>query len=108
MKIVEVTDSKQAREFIIYQPRFYRSVENYIRPLDQDVEAVFNPKKNKMFRHGECRRWLLVDDQGKTTGRVAAFYNEKQVNKDNDQPTGGIGFFDCVDDQDSANLLFRT
>ncbi len=107
MNVIEVKDSKLAREFIRFQPKLYRSEKCYIRPLDQDLEAVFDPKKNKLFRHGEAIRWILVDDRGKTIGRVAAFYNEKQANKGNDQPTGGMGFFDCVDNQEAANHLFK-
>jgi hypothetical protein len=30
------------------------------------------------------------------------------VNKGTDFPTGGIGFFDCINDQQAANLLFDT
>ncbi len=34
-----------------------------------------------------------------------------QINKklayDFDQPTGGTGFFECIDDQDAANTLFE-
>ncbi|MDP4588198.1 MAG: hypothetical protein NWS86_08455, partial [Flavobacteriales bacterium] len=25
-----------------------------------------------------------------------------------EQPTGGMGFFDCIDNQEAANLLFET
>jgi hypothetical protein len=47
-----------------------------------------------------------VNDSGETIGRVAAFVNEKIVHKGNNQPTGGMGFFECVDDQKVAFALF--
>lgn len=108
MKIVEVSDKKLAREFVLLQPRLLKSLPAYIRPLDTDVEGIFHVETNRVLRNGRARRWLLANDQGIFIGRVAAFINEKTVNKDNDQPTGGMGFFDCVDDQESANLLFDT
>ena len=60
--------------------------------MDKDIEAVFDPKKNKTFQHGSCIRWVVQNDSGETVGRVSAFVNQKTVNKGNDQPTGGIGF----------------
>lgn len=81
---------------------------DFSRPLDKDVNEVFDPNKNKTFRFGEAERWLLCDDAGKAIGRIAAFTNEKYTNKGDDVPVGGMGFFECVNDQGSANLLFDT
>lgn len=85
----------------------YAGDSNYIRPLNTDIADVFNREKNPMFTHGECVRWLLQDDSGKYIGRIAAFYDEKTMHQ-NEQPTGGCGFFECIDDQAAANLLFDT
>ena len=106
MNIVEVRDKTTAREFLMLPVRLYKDDPNWIRPLDQDINGVFDPKKNKFFEHGECIRWLLRDTDGKTIGRVAAFINHKAVHKDNDQPTGGMGFFECIKDQEAAFKLF--
>ncbi len=53
-------------------------------------------------------RWLLKNDQGAYIGRIAAFVNKRYRSKGDEQPTGGIGFFDCINDQAAANLLFDT
>lgn len=106
MKILEVTTAQHRREFIMLPVRLYKNEPNWIRPLDRDIESVFDPEKNKAFRDGECIRWILQDDNGQTIGRVAAFINRKTVNKGNDQPTGGMGFFECVNDQRAAFMLF--
>jgi hypothetical protein len=106
MRIAEVTDQHLAKEFLMLPVRLYKNEKNWIRPLDKDVENVFNPEKNKAFRHGECVRWILIDDNGGTIGRVAAFVNNKTVHKGNDQPTGGMGFFECIEDQTAAFMLF--
>jgi hypothetical protein len=106
MRIVEVANQNDAREFLMLPVRLYRNTPQWIRPLDQDVENVFEPSKNKAFRHGECIRWILIDDGGQTIGRVAAFVNQKTVKKGNDQPTGGMGFFECVNDEAAAFMLF--
>jgi hypothetical protein len=105
MKIIEVTTRAQAREFIEFAVRLYKNHPVWIRPLDNDIENVFDPEKNKTFRHGSCARWLLQDNAGQTIGRVAAFVNEKIVHKGNDQPTGGMGFFECIEDKAAAFVL---
>jgi hypothetical protein len=106
MKIIEVTTPEHHREFIHFPVRLYKNERHWIRPLDKDIESVFDKEKNKTFRHGECIRWLLMDTGNNTIGRVAAFINQKTVKKGNDQPTGGMGFFECIDDQQAAFTLF--
>lgn len=59
-----------------------------------------------MFRHGKAERWILEKD-GIVIGRIAAFVNQKYA-KGMEQPTGGIGFFECIDDDNAAHQLFET
>lgn len=108
MNIQEVTTPRQVKEFLQLPIRLYKNVPYWIRPLDVDIESVFDAEKNKTFRHGTCTRWILKNDQQETIGRVAAFINQKTARKGNDQPTGGMGFFECIDDQSAAFLLFNT
>lgn len=107
MSIHEVTTAADRKVFLELPVRLYKNNPAWIRPLDQDVEAVFDPKKNKTYQHGSSIRWIIKNDQGEVVGRVAAFVNKKTVNKGNDQPTGGFGFFDCVNDQAVAFQLFE-
>jgi len=104
MQLHEVLTPAQAREFLAFPVRLYRTDPHYIRPLDKDIEQVFNTGRNKYFRHGELVRWLLTDERGQTIGRVAAFVNERTA-RTFEQPTGGMGFFECIDDQTAANTL---
>lgn len=106
MRLIEVNTPELAEEFLKVQVRLYRKDPNYIRPLDKDVNQVFDPKKNKLLRDGEAIRWILKDEEGESIGRVAAFINKKTANSF-EQPTGGMGFFDCINDQQAANTLFE-
>ncbi len=105
MRLLEVLTPAQAREFLQFQVRLYAGDANYVRPLDRDIEAVFDATKNKYFRHGALVRWLLVDAAGRTLGRIAAFVNERTAHTFS-QATGGLGFFECVNDQAAATVLF--
>ena len=104
-RIIEVNSKETSKEFLLFPVKLYKEDKAYIRPLDQDVEKVFNPKLNKLFRQGECIRWILVDENNKTVGRVSAFVDHKSAAK-NDQPTGGMGFFDCINSKEAAFILF--
>ncbi|MEI9956999.1 MAG: hypothetical protein WDM90_12020 [Ferruginibacter sp.] len=86
----------------------YKDEPNWIRPLDKDIEEVFDKEKNKAFRFGEVERWILQDEKGNLIGRIAAFVNKKYKNKGDDVPVGGIGFFECINNQTAANLLLDT
>jgi hypothetical protein len=106
MQILPVTDSEGAKLFIQVPLGIYKNDPNWIRPLDKDIDEVFDAKKNKAFRFGKIVRWILKDDDGKLVGRIAAFVNKKYKNKNDDVPVGGIGFFECINDQAAADLLF--
>lgn len=47
MQLKEVQDKAGEKEFLQVPVVLYRNDPNYIRPLDQDVTDVFNPKKTK-------------------------------------------------------------
>ena len=105
MQLLEVNDNQKLKnEFLMLPVKLYAQDQNWIRPWDHDVEAVFDPAKNKHFAHGECIRWILQDADGQTIGRVAAFID---LDKQEEQPTGGMGFFECIDDQNAAFVLFE-
>jgi hypothetical protein len=105
MQLIEVNDTKTAREFIDVNVRINRSNANYIQPLDKDIYEVFDEKKNKAFRFGTVNRWILKNTSGELIGRIAAFTNKKYRNKGDDVKVGGMGFFDCINDQDAADML---
>ena len=106
MHLVEVTDRRTAKEFIEVNVLINKNDPNYIRPLDKDVNEVFDPAKNKAFRFGEARRWILKNNEGALIGRIAAFVNKKYKTRGDEGLVGGIGFFDCINDQIAADTLF--
>jgi hypothetical protein len=106
MQIIPVTDNNTARQFIQTAVQIHKNDPNWIRPLNKDIDEVFDKTKNKAFRFGEITRWILKDDEGKLIGRIAAFINKKYKNKGDEVPVGGIGFFECINNQDAADLLF--
>jgi hypothetical protein len=105
--IIEVNNPLTEKEFLQLPFYIYKNDPNWIPPLKQDIQKVFDPKKNKHFEHGECMRWILKDKSGKTVGRIAAFINNRAAFSE-EQPTGDCGFFECIDDAGAAFMLFDT
>ena len=107
MKIIEVNSPKTKKYFLDVAKLIYKTDQHWVCPLDKDIEAIFDPKKNNFHSHGKAIRWVLFDDNNQLIGRIAAFYNEKKAFTF-EQPTGGVGFLECIDDADAFKLLFDT
>ncbi len=104
-RLYEVTSPALVREWLDLPKRLYRGNRNWVCPLDCDVLEVFDPVKNELFADGEAVRWIVRDASGTVVGRIAAFYNREKAALE-EQPTGGCGFFECIDCQQVADLLF--
>jgi len=105
MNIIEVNSKKDKKDFIKIACSIYKNEKNWIRPLDKDINSVFDPKTNKAFRKGDVKRWILKNNN-ETIGRIAAFYSSK--NNKEKLRIGGCGFFECIDDEEAAKMLFDT
>jgi len=105
MKIIEVTDKATRKLFHKVPHLIYKGDSNWICPLEGEVEAAFDPGKNPYVRKGGITRWVLQDLNGNLLGRIAAFYNRDKANTF-EQPTGGCGYFECINDKEAAFALF--
>jgi hypothetical protein len=108
MRVVAINTPGLIREFLNFNATVNANNPNYIRALDNEVEQVFDPAKNKLFKEGDAQRWIVQNNAGETIGRIAAFYYSKYKNKGTEYPVGCVGYFDCINDQSAANLLFDT
>jgi hypothetical protein len=107
MKVVEVRTKDDKKEFISFPKKLYETDPFWVCQLDSELESLFDPAKNHTFRHGEAERWILTDAGGFTIGRVAAFIDNVR-SAANRQRTGGMGFFEVIENRDAAFLLFTT
>lgn len=105
--ILEVKTPKQAKAFIELPKKLYKNDPEWICTLDTDIESVFCPERNNFFQHGTCRRWIKVNEKEEVIGRIAAFINHHKITAAS-EPSGGIGFFECVEDEKAAGELFCT
>ena len=105
-RLIPVTDKRTRRQFHDVMRDIYKNDINFICPPDKIIEGIFTPGENVFFNHGEATRWILLDQNNKLAGRVAAFINRKKAFTFQ-VPTGGMGFFECVNDYKAAEILFE-
>lgn len=107
MNLIKVADNKSEKMFLDTPGIIYKNDKTWVCPLENDIKGVFDPKKNPYFKHGVVERWVLTGENNKLIGRIAAFIDYGLANS-YEQPTGGVGFFECIDNKDAAFLLFDT
>ena len=107
LKIIEVIDPITIKEFNDFPARLYKDECHWIRPLNVSVEELFDIKQNKHLVNGAMTRWIVRDANETCLGRIAAFYTADSF-LEFDVPTGGVGFFDSVNNLEIASLLFDT
>jgi GNAT superfamily N-acetyltransferase len=107
MKTVEVITPRDKQEFHDFPKKLYKGDPCWVCPLDSMIEGYFDPQRNHSFEHGEAVRWMLLDDSGKTIGRIAAFIDRIRSSAYR-QPAGGMGFFEVIENKEAAFTLFDT
>lgn len=105
VKIIPVDSKKQLHDFIMLPFTLYKNEPNWVPPLIGDQKKLFNPKKNPYYQHSEGKLFLAFKD-GKLAGRISAHSNT-QHNKEHHENIGFFGFFECLNDQETANALFE-
>lgn len=103
--IEQVAEGAQMREWRDFPKWLYRDNRNWVCPLDEDVDAVFDAACNKKFIGGGAVRFIVRDSDQRVVGRIAAFFNRDDAALE-EQPTGGVGFFESINDQTVADMLF--
>ncbi|HKK61392.1 MAG TPA: hypothetical protein VJ951_02460 [Bacteroidales bacterium] len=106
MKILEVNSKQIENEFLNLPRKLYKNDPNHVIPFDTDIKAAFDPNQNVHFRNGDAIRWILLNDAGKTIGRIAGFYEEEKASADYVK-SGGCGFFECINSKEAAGMLFE-
>ena len=105
LRVVEVTDPLTEKMFLDVPASVYAEDASWVPPVKSEIENIFNPFANPYFTHGAANRWILVDQAGVVSGRIAAFVNFRKI-MEPDNWVGGIGFFECAGDKSDAFLLF--
>jgi hypothetical protein len=102
--IKKVETKKQLNDFINSQWNFYSNDENFVPPVKADRRKLLDVNKNPFFKHSEIAHFLAYEGDN-ITGRISAIINHNH-NKTHNDKIGFFGFFECINNQKTANLLF--
>jgi GNAT superfamily N-acetyltransferase len=102
--IVPVKSKKELTAFIDFPHDLYRDDPNYVPELFIAQKDLLTT--HPFHKHSSLQAFLAYDGD-KIAGRIAAILNNNH-NSYNNTNDGFWGFFDCINDQETANLLFST
>jgi hypothetical protein len=105
VEVIEVENSRQQKEFIMFPFRLYKDEPNWVPPLLSERKEFFNKSKNPFYRGAKTKLFLAVKD-GKTVGRIATCVNFNH-NEFHMEKAGFFGFFESIDDFEVASKLFK-
>jgi hypothetical protein len=104
ISIVEVKTSRQKRTFIHLPARLHGNEPNWMPTIYMDDRSFFNPKKNHQF--DSCDTIMLLAYRGNTpVGRIMGIIHNT-YNELRSESNARFGYFDSIDDQQVAKLLF--
>jgi GNAT superfamily N-acetyltransferase len=101
-KILSVSSKKELAAFIDFPHDLYKGDPYYVPELFIAQRDLLT--KHPFHKHNQLQCFLAYDGD-KVVGRIAAILNNahNQYNKAND---GFFGFFDCINDTETATMLF--
>lgn len=102
--VTPISSKADVQRFIKSQWNFYKGDANFVPPLIMDREKLLNTQKNPFYNHAEMQLFL-AQNNGEIVGRIAAIINHNH-NKEHNDKIGFFGFFECENNQATANALF--
>ena len=92
------------RRFINMQWELYAGDKNWVPPLIMTVKENVGFTHHPFYEKNKCANFIVTKGD-KTVGRITAIVNHAH-NERFDEKRGFFGFFESIDDQEVANLLF--
>jgi len=102
-KLIPVNSKKELAAFIDFPHDLYKDDPNYVPELFIAQRDLLI--KHPFHKHNKLQGFLVYENN-KVIGRIAAILNNGH-NEYNHVNDGFFGFFDCINDQETANLLFK-
>jgi GNAT superfamily N-acetyltransferase len=103
--ITLATTKSERKQFINFPYQHYSDDEHWIAPLKMEQKKLIDTQNNPFYDNGNIGLFL-AEQNGQVCGRIAAIQDHRYNEYHNDK-TGFFGFFECIDDESVANLLFK-
>lgn len=100
--VKEVSSRLDLNKFIEFPERIYKNDPFYAPQLQIELKNHFS-KKNPFLRQADVKFFLAIKD-GEIAGRITSIVNYNHI-KFHDERAGFFGFFECINDTDTAFAL---
>lgn len=109
LKVIPVESAAQRNTFMMLPWKIYKNDPNWVPPLLMDLKKMLNPKKHPFYEYGSMQLFLAYRGD-EVVGRIAAISNNRfdEYHVREEGKTGFFGFFECINDQNVANMLLDT
>lgn len=105
LRITPVSTKRDMEDFLALPFRIYEDDPAWVPPVMGHQRKLLDPKKGPFFEIGQAQ-YFLAKKNGVVVGRISAHLNFA-YERHHDPDTGFFGFFECVDDQETADALFQ-
>ncbi|MDI6767750.1 MAG: hypothetical protein QME52_13095 [Bacteroidota bacterium] len=106
IEIKPIITKRESEAFIRFPWKIYADYPQWVPPLLMDRRKLIDKKKNPFYKHADVE-FFLARHKGEIVGRIAGIINHNH-NKEHNENIGFFGFFECINDQQVANELFKT
>lgn len=103
--VTYITSETEKKDFIRFPYSHYQEDEFWVPPLLIEQNKLLNTNKNPFYKNAEIALFN-AEHEGQPAGRIAAIIDHR-YNDFHSTKTGFFGFFECIDRQPTADLLFR-
>jgi len=100
-----VSSDEERKIFLDFPYHHYADDPVWVPPLKIQQKELINTQKNPFYKDADIALFIAYHN-GKPAGRIAAIHNHA-YNRYNNDTAGFFGFFECIENQLIANLLFR-
>lgn len=104
LTVVPVANRRQQKQFLAFPWRVYRDTPQWVPTLRTEEWELAGYGHHPFFKKNAIQTFLAYRE-GEVCGRIAAILNRDYIEYQKDE-RGFFGFFECVDDQPTANALF--
>lgn len=106
IRLLEKANEDDIRLFKKFPFDLYKNDKNWVPPLPGAIENVMTPDRHPFYAHSEAD-FFLLENEKEVIGRIAVIHNRNYCEHHNIK-AGFFFLFDCINDQQAADLLFKT
>ena len=106
MNVTAVRNRKQMRAFVRTPKVIHAGNPCYVPPIWMDEHHAYTGKDNPILKNSDFELFLALNDEGKPVGRTIA-YIDFTFNRHYKVNMGFFGAFECIDDEQAAQMLIE-